>query len=201
MINTACAVALGFFDGVHIAHQKIIQTAVDYAKQNNLTPVALTFDKSPLEILHPGTARYLTQNGEKMRLISALGAETEFLKTDKSLLDMSAGDFILEILLPGLQADYLPAALPILQAADGDAHLPGKWLLSQAERVSIFLNLSGLSIAQEAVIAVQQIVYGNFKDRCQLVRCGLVKSIEIAGLQIDICIAGDPRHPCHLLLH
>ncbi|MBQ6937978.1 MAG: bifunctional riboflavin kinase/FAD synthetase, partial [Clostridia bacterium] len=33
MINTACAVALGFFDGVHIAHQKIIQTAVDYAKQ------------------------------------------------------------------------------------------------------------------------------------------------------------------------
>ena len=28
MINTACAVALGFFDGVHIAHQKIIQTAV-----------------------------------------------------------------------------------------------------------------------------------------------------------------------------
>lgn len=106
MINTACAVALGFFDGVHIAHQKIIQTAVDYAKQNNLTPVALTFDKSPLEILHPGTARYLTQNGEKMRLISSLGAETEFLKTDKSLLDMSAEDFILEILIKKYNVKY-----------------------------------------------------------------------------------------------
>ena len=110
-------------------------------------------------------------------------------------------DFVLEIFLPGLQADYLSAALPILQATDGDAHLSGEGLLSQAVSSPIFLNLPSLSITEEAVIAVQQIVYGNFKDRCQLVRCGLVKSIEIAGLQIDICIARDPRHPCHLLLH
>ena len=64
-------------------------------------------------------------------------------------------DSILEILLPGFEADHLSAALPILQAADGDAHLSGKGFLSQAERVSIFLNLSGLSAAEEAVIAIQ----------------------------------------------
>ena len=110
-------------------------------------------------------------------------------------------DSVLKILLPRLQTDYLSAALPILQASDGDAHLPGKWLLSQAEGCSVFLNLPGLSAAEEAVIAVQQIIYGNVEDRCQLVRSGFVESIEITGLQIDICIAGDSRHPCHLLLH
>ncbi len=106
MINTACVVALGFFDGVHIAHQEIIQTAVDYAKQNNLTPIALTFDTAPAEILRPNAARYLTGNDEKVRLINALGANTEFLKTDKTLLDMSAEDFILEILVKKYNVKY-----------------------------------------------------------------------------------------------
>ena len=110
-------------------------------------------------------------------------------------------DSVLEILLPGFEADHLSATFPILQTADGDAHLPGKGLLSQAVSSPIFLNLSGLSAAEEAVIAVQQVIYGNVEDRCQLVRRGFVESIEIAGLQIDICIAGDPCHPCHLFLH
>ena len=106
MRKAACAVALGFFDGVHIAHQKIIQTAVDYAKQNNLTPIALTFDKAPSEILCPGTASYLTRNDEKAMLIASLDAKTEFLKTDKTLLDMSAEDFILEILIKKYNVKY-----------------------------------------------------------------------------------------------
>ena len=110
-------------------------------------------------------------------------------------------DSVLKILLPRLQADHLSAALPILKATDRDAHLSGEWLLSQSEGCPVFFDPLGLSIAQEAVIAVQQIVYGNFKDRCQLVRSGFVERVEIAGLQIDICIAGDPRHPRYLLLH
>ncbi len=108
---------------------------------------------------------------------------------------------VLEILLPGFEADHLSAAFPILQTADGNAHLSGEGLLSQAVGCPVFLNLPGLSIAEEAVIAVQQVIYWDFKERCQLVSRGLVESIEIAGLQVDICIAGDARHPCHLFLH
>ena len=39
------ALALGFFDGVHIAHQKIISAAVDYAREHGLRAAALTFDR------------------------------------------------------------------------------------------------------------------------------------------------------------
>lgn len=105
-MKTARAIALGFFDGVHIAHQKIIKTAVDYAREYDLTPIALTFDKSPLEILRPGTARYLTQNEEKAHLIAELGAGTEFLKTDAALLNMSGEEFILEILIKKYNVKY-----------------------------------------------------------------------------------------------
>ena len=39
------------------------------------------------------------------------------------------------------------------------------------------------------VITVQQVIYRDFKERCQLVRNGFVKAIQDAGLQVDICIA------------
>lgn len=106
MTKTACAVALGFFDGVHIAHRKIIKAAADYAKEYDLVPVVLTFDKSPLEILRPDAARYLTQNDEKAHLIEKLGARTEFLKTTEQLLNMSAEEFILDILIKKYNIKY-----------------------------------------------------------------------------------------------
>lgn len=95
-------VALGFFDGVHIAHQKIIQSAVDFANDAGLTPVALTFDKSPVEILTDLPPRYITNNEEKTQLIEKLGAETEFLAADKELLSMTPEEFVRDILISKL---------------------------------------------------------------------------------------------------
>ena len=84
MKNTS--IALGFFDGVHIAHQKIIQSAVNFAKENNLSPIALTFDKSPLEILSSEKVSYITNSKSKADLIKKLGASTEFLTLSENLL-------------------------------------------------------------------------------------------------------------------
>jgi len=106
MSNAKNAVALGFFDGVHIAHQKIISSAVGYARENALTPIALTFDKSPLEILAPKKVSYLTTNLQKENLIASIGAKTQYLKLSKELLDMSARDFILEILIKRYNIKY-----------------------------------------------------------------------------------------------
>ena len=106
MIDTPCAVALGFFDGVHIAHQKIIKCAVDYAKTNNLTPVVLSFEASPLEILAPGKAKYLTTHTQKERIITSLGAKAVFLPISAEFLNMSPPNFIREILVDKFSAKY-----------------------------------------------------------------------------------------------
>ena len=106
MTDRPCAIALGFFDGVHIAHQKIIKSVVDYAQKNNLRPIVLSFDISPLEILSPATVSYITTAREKERLINALGAEVEFISISKEFLDMSAQDFITEILIKKYNVKY-----------------------------------------------------------------------------------------------
>ncbi len=97
MRNTV--VALGFFDGVHIAHRKIIESAVDYAEKNGLFPVALTFDRSPLEILSPGKVRYITDSAAKVDLIKSLGADTIFLPLSRELLALSPEEFVRDILV------------------------------------------------------------------------------------------------------
>ncbi len=42
--NIKRAVAVGYFDGVHIGHKKVIGEMVEFAVQNNLTPTILTFN-------------------------------------------------------------------------------------------------------------------------------------------------------------
>lgn len=106
MSNTPHAIALGFFDGVHIAHRKIIGTAVEYGKDNNIHAVALSFDASPLEILSPGNIKYLTTLEEKRALISSLGASADFLHMSREFLNMPDEDFIKEILVDRYNVKY-----------------------------------------------------------------------------------------------
>ncbi len=96
---TKTVIALGFFDGVHIAHQEIISRAVRFARDNSLTPVALSFDRSPLEILSCEKVCYISSPEEKIRLIENSGANAEFLPLSKELLCMSPEEFVRDILV------------------------------------------------------------------------------------------------------
>ena len=96
---TESSIALGFFDGVHIAHQKIITSAINFAEAACISPIALTFDKSPLEILSPEKVSYITTAETKRELIETFGAKAEFLTLSKELLSMSPEEFVKEILV------------------------------------------------------------------------------------------------------
>ncbi len=49
-------VALGAFDGIHLAHAKIISTAVDRARSLSVASVVCTFDPNPAMVLRPDRA-------------------------------------------------------------------------------------------------------------------------------------------------
>jgi riboflavin kinase / FMN adenylyltransferase len=71
------AVTIGFFDGVHLGHQEVIGHTVDVANRGGLTPVAVTFDRHPREVLTPGNVPpLLTTLERKAALIEELGVAT-----------------------------------------------------------------------------------------------------------------------------
>ena len=68
------ACAMGFFDGVHKGHKKILKECLS---QSGLQPVALTFDKHPLKTVDASRAPLLINTfGQKVRYLLEAGVET-----------------------------------------------------------------------------------------------------------------------------
>lgn len=60
-ISKPTVLTLGVFDGLHLGHQRIMQTVVDRAKLAGAVPTAITFDPHPRAVLHPASAPPLLQ--------------------------------------------------------------------------------------------------------------------------------------------
>lgn len=69
-------VALGFFDGVHIAHAKLIREARETALRSGGKLLVYTFDKNPREVLRPTDAPpMLTPIETRVSLLAQNGAD------------------------------------------------------------------------------------------------------------------------------
>ena len=89
-----CALALGNFDGVHIAHSKIISSCVSYARNNKLKSGVLLFENHTSSLLENINMKLLTPLSEKLRLLEQLGVDFVFLKTfDNATMYMTPEKF------------------------------------------------------------------------------------------------------------
>jgi len=68
-------VAIGNFDGVHLGHRAVIEAALSEARDRGLSPLVLTFDPHPAEVVGRGARPPLTVLERKLALIERLGSE------------------------------------------------------------------------------------------------------------------------------
>jgi len=93
-------IALGNFDGLHLAHQAILKTCVDKAKELGAKPAIMTFEPHPREFFARDhqPLRILTLR-RKLRLLREMGIKTIFMaRFNKKLAATSAEDFVCELL-------------------------------------------------------------------------------------------------------
>lgn len=85
-------VAIGFFDGVHLGHQRILSSA----------SIAITFENHPLSILASEKApRLIMPFAERRKHILACGIEKIVaLRFDARISRMNAEDFVAEVIAP-----------------------------------------------------------------------------------------------------
>ena len=102
--HRASVVTIGNFDGVHLAHQRLLRKVVETARGSGATPVALTFEPHPIKLLAPEHApKLLTPLDRKTRLIESLGIEVlVVLPFTKELAHLSALEFVRQILVGSL---------------------------------------------------------------------------------------------------
>ncbi len=95
--NPNSIVTVGTFDGMHIAHQKILDTLVEKAKASDSRSVVITFKPHPQEILGKGKVELLITEEERVQLMSDLGIdEICLLKFDRDFSLVTAEDFLVK---------------------------------------------------------------------------------------------------------
>lgn len=129
------AVALGFFDGIHLGHKEIIRKTVKAAVLNGMTSTVMTFinfDKN--------NEGLLTTVEEKRMILSELGVDELLVLDFNAVKDMPAEDFLNEIILMKLNSCELFCGTDYRfgKNASGDAELLKSFGEGQGIEVTVF---------------------------------------------------------------
>ncbi|MCK4339370.1 MAG: bifunctional riboflavin kinase/FAD synthetase [Candidatus Cloacimonetes bacterium] len=102
-------VTIGTFDGVHLGHQKIMQTLVERARAIDGVSVVITYHPHPLEILHKRHFPYLlTEKVKKEEFLKKIGIDyILWLDFNEELVNLSPKDFIKEYFVDKLAAEEI----------------------------------------------------------------------------------------------
>lgn len=95
---------IGNFDGVHRGHQELIRTAVNEAKQNNLSSILLTFHPHPVNFFLPDSKiQTICSPQYKEKLIAMLDIDYMLTITfDQHIASLTPEDYVKHILIDRL---------------------------------------------------------------------------------------------------
>ncbi|RJP22517.1 MAG: bifunctional riboflavin kinase/FAD synthetase [Candidatus Omnitrophota bacterium] len=134
-------VALGFFDGIHLAHQKIVATCIARAQARNGKSVIFTFQNHPSSILTPDrSTRLLTPYLLKLQLLESMGVDAVIgVLFDIPTCSISAANFINDVLIGRLRAKEIVVGYNFAfgKGREGNVHMLKACESDQFERVTI----------------------------------------------------------------
>ena len=94
--------ALGFFDGLHQGHRKVIQTALNKAKEKNVQLSVMSFFPHPKTVISNGKKQvcYLMPISEKEKMLEQLGVDRFYIvQFDREFASLSPQQFVTQYLL------------------------------------------------------------------------------------------------------
>ena len=97
------SIVLGFFDGVHAGHRELINSAVNFSRENKT--VLLTFKSSP-SLYFNGTEEYIRTREESVKIIENLGVDIVEEIDFSTIANQSAEEY-----LENLINKYSPKAI------------------------------------------------------------------------------------------
>ena len=97
------AIALGFFDGVHLGHAALLRRAVEAAAERGVTPAVFTFDRPPKEVVTGVPCPLINSPEDRRDLVFRLYGIREVIMApfDREMMNTSWVDFITRILVAG----------------------------------------------------------------------------------------------------
>ncbi len=105
--NKKIALALGFFDGVHIGHKKILNTLVQQARLKGIKSAVITFDENPANYFSNTKIPAIQSFKDKELIISSLGVDYLYELNFSLYKDLSAHEYIEKILVKHFEPELI----------------------------------------------------------------------------------------------
>ena len=103
------AIALGYFDGVHLGHRALMERAVERARQIGGVSAVCTFDVHPDSVVLGRQVPLITADAYRREEIKKLGGVDEviFIHFDEKMQHMDLRDFIHKVLIEQFHAAWI----------------------------------------------------------------------------------------------
>jgi riboflavin kinase/FMN adenylyltransferase len=108
MNSTGWGIALGYFDGVHIGHRKLIEELLRQSGKIGLKTMVYTFDRHPQNVIRPDQSIPLIYPPEeRYKILRDLGVDSvEMTAFDKCIANMTPEQFFEDVLVKKYNMKY-----------------------------------------------------------------------------------------------
>jgi riboflavin kinase/FMN adenylyltransferase len=138
--------ALGYFDGVHLGHQKVIQTAKDIAKERGCKSAVMTFHPHPSVVLGKKEAHveYITPLSVKVQILEQMRIDILYVvKFDEAFASLLPQQFVDDYII-GLNVKHVVAGFDFTYGRLGKGtmetlpfHARGEFTQTMIEKVEL----------------------------------------------------------------
>lgn len=178
-IKRPVVLAVGFFDGLHTGHQRVLRHAMARARRIGGEAWAMTFDPHPLKILNPPSAPpMLTSTAHKLSLLQRFGMDGCLLVPfTRRFAATTATAFLnqLERCIPALSDIYIGEDWRFGHGGEGDTTLLTTWARAR-----------GIRVAPVVLVRRQATLVSSTRIREIIARGGLRQATRLLGRPFSI---------------
>lgn len=138
MNTTLSSVALGFFDGLHLGHKKVLMNAMS-ERANGLTPGVMLFDRPPFEELTGIKVPRLLTDEARDKILTDSGFSL-FNVSFSEIRDMSPKAFVRDILADRFSARSVSCGFNFTFGKNGEGNT--ETLISECEKYGISVHIA-----------------------------------------------------------
>lgn len=158
-----CVMALGFFDGVHIAHRDLLCRAAELARETGLSFGVFTFSSGGGI---KSDAKRLYSDSEKAEIFEQLGADFTVYARFEDISGSSAEDFVKSILRSDLNCQICVAGFNFRfgRGAAGDSRLLSRLMAEAGAQACICDEITAEGITLSATLIRNLISQGRIEE-------------------------------------
>ncbi len=97
--NPNLSIALGYFDGVHLGHQAVVKSAVEFAHQNNTKSAVITFTDHPCCYFWGVCPKYILTKRDREKKLAELGVDYLYELDFESISGLTAKEYLKDVLI------------------------------------------------------------------------------------------------------